>query len=154
MKHFACDQGVAISTLRERLERMESHVRVKILREMRLNEWDIEREPVGWFPFEEASQFDTLPEIFIWFVQQLLRRTECCKDSSSQIVITFKEEGEEHRDIDPEISNWIKTVCSMEPEEGQLKNIYFPRLWREYKKQMSHFLLWQITRMHWSVPFL
>ena len=26
----------------------------------------------------------------------------------------------------------------MEPEEGELKNIYFPRLWREYKKQTGH----------------
>ena len=65
MKHFTCGQEVAISTLMESLERMESHVRVKILRGMCLNEWDIEREPVGWFRFEEASQFNSLPEIFI-----------------------------------------------------------------------------------------
>ena len=26
----------------------------------------------------------------------------------------------------------------MKPEEGELNNIYFPRLWREYKKQMGH----------------
>ena len=117
---------------------MQSHVKVKILCEMRLNEWDIEREPVGWFCFEEASQFNTLPEIFVQFVQQRLRRTECCKNSSSQIIIIFKEEEKEHKDIDPEISNWMKTVCSMEPREGELKNIYFPRLWREYKKQTGH----------------
>ena len=43
---------------------------------MHLNEWDIEREPVGWFHFEEASQFNTLPEIFVRFVQQHLRRTD------------------------------------------------------------------------------
>ena len=45
---------------------MESHVRVKILREMRFwSEKDIEREPVGWFRFEEAFKFNTLPEIFV-----------------------------------------------------------------------------------------
>ena len=27
----------------------------------------------------------------------------------------------------------------MEPEEGELKNIYLPRLWREYKKQTGHY---------------
>ena len=43
---------------------MQSHVKVKILREMRLNERGIEREPVGWFRFEEAYQYSTLPEIF------------------------------------------------------------------------------------------
>ena len=105
---------------------------------MHLNEWDIEREPVRWFCFEEASQFNSFPEIFIRFVQQHLKRTECCKDSSSQILIIFEKEEEEHRDIHPEISNWIKTVCSMEPEERELRNIYFPRLWREYKKQTGH----------------
>ena len=108
---------------------MESHVRVKILHEMRLNEWSIEGEPVGWFCFEEASQFNTLPKIFIQFVQQHLKGTECCKNSSSQILFIFHKEEEEHTDIHPEISNCIKTVCSMEPEEGELKNIYFPRLW-------------------------
>ena len=45
---------------------MESHVRVKILCEMRFwRERNIEREPVGWFRFEEASKFNTLPEIFV-----------------------------------------------------------------------------------------
>ena len=45
---------------------MESRVRVKILREMHFwSEKDIEREPVGWFHFEEAFKFNTLPEIFV-----------------------------------------------------------------------------------------
>ena len=117
---------------------MQSHVKVKILREMRLNDRGIEREPVGWFRFDEAYQYNTLPEIFVRFVQQHLSRKECCKNFSSQIVIIFKDEEKEHEKIDPEISDWINTVCSMEPGEGELKNIYFPRLWREYKKQMGH----------------
>ena len=50
----------------------------------------------------------------------------------------FENEEDEHRDIDPEISNWLETVCAMKPEEGELNNIYFPRLWREYKKQTGH----------------
>ena len=44
---------------------MVSHVRVKIFREMRFKQRDIEREPVGWFRFEEAYEFNTLPEIFV-----------------------------------------------------------------------------------------
>ena len=114
---------------------MESRVRVKILREICLNGRDIEREPVGWFHFEGTSQFETLPEIFLRFVQQHLKRTECCKHSSSQIIIIFEKEEEEWQNIDPKISDWIKNVCSMEPQEGELKNIYYPRLWREYKEQ-------------------
>ena len=98
----------------------------------------IEREPVGWFRFEEASRFNTLPEIFVRFIQLHLKKAACCKDSSSQILIIFKNKEDEHRDIDPEISSWLETVCAMKPEEGELKNIYFPRLWREYKKQTGH----------------
>ena len=118
---------------------MESRVRVKILHEMRFwSERDIEREPVGWFRFEEAFKFNTLPEIFVRFIQLHLNKTVCCKDSLSQIIIIFENEEDEHRDIDPEISNWLETVCAMKPEEGELNNIYFPRLWREYKKQTGH----------------
>ena len=117
---------------------MDTHVRVKILREMHLSEWRIEREPVGWFRFEEGSQFDALPEIFVQFIQQHLKKSECCKDSSSQILIIFEDKEDEHRNIHPEISNWLETICALKPEEGELKNIYFPRLWREYKKQTGH----------------
>ena len=76
---------------------MESHVRVKILREMRFwRERDIEREPVGWFHFEEASKFNTLPEIFVRFIQLHLNKSVCCKDSLSQIIIIFENEEDEH----------------------------------------------------------
>ena len=102
------------------------------------SEKDIEREPVGWFCFEQACEFNTLPEIFVRFIQQHLNKAVCCKDSLSQIQIIFEKEEDEHRDIDPEISNWLETVCAMKPEEGELENIYFPRLWREYKKQTGH----------------
>ena len=45
---------------------MESRVRVKISSEMHFwSEKEIEREPVGWFRFEEAFKFNTLPEIFV-----------------------------------------------------------------------------------------
>ena len=118
---------------------MECRVRVKILREMCFwSEKDIEREPAGWFHFEEAFKFNTLPEIFVRFIQLHLKKTICCKESISQIIIIFENEEDEHRDIDPEISNWLETVCDMKPEEGQLNRIYFPRLWREYKKQTGH----------------
>ena len=55
--------------------KMESGVRVKILREMHFwSEKDIEREPVGWFHFEEAFKFNTLPEIFVQFIQLHLKK--------------------------------------------------------------------------------
>ena len=98
MKHLTCGPEVAISTPREILKRMQSHVKVKILREMHLNDRGIEREPVGWFRFDEAYQYNTLPEIFVRFVQQHLSRKECCKNSSSQIVIIFKDEEKEHEE--------------------------------------------------------
>ena len=121
---------------------MESRVRVKILREMCLNGGGIEREPSGWFHFQEASQFDTLPEIFIRFVQQHLGKTECCKHSSSQIIIIFKEEEEEHRDIDPKISDLMKNVCSMEPKEGGIEKHLFPQtMERAQEADGSLFLL-------------
>ena len=119
---------------------MDTHVRVKILREMQSSEWRIEREPVGWFHFEEGSKFDALPEIFVRFIQQQLKKSECCKGSSSQILIIFEDEEDEHGNIHPEISNWLETICALKLEEGELKNIYFPRLWREYKKQPGHCL--------------
>ena len=54
---------------------MESRVRVKILCEMRFwSEKDIEREPVGWFCFEEAFKFNTLPEIFVRFIELHLKK--------------------------------------------------------------------------------
>ena len=54
---------------------MESCVRVKILREMHFwSEKDIEREPVGWFHFEEVFKFNTLPEIFVRFIQLHLKK--------------------------------------------------------------------------------
>ena len=102
------------------------------------SEKDIEREPVGWFHFEEAFKFNTLPEIFVQFIQLHLKKTICCKESISQIIIIFENEEDEHQDIDPEISNWLETVCDMKPEEGELNKIYFQRLWREYKKQTGH----------------
>ena len=73
---------------------MESHVRVKILHEMRFwREKDIEREPVGWFRFEEASKFNTLPEIFVRFIQLHLNKSVCCKDSLSQIIFVGVSRG-------------------------------------------------------------
>ena len=48
---------------------MESRVEVKILRQIQMNELTIEREPIGWFRFEEAIQFDNLPEVFVRFLQ-------------------------------------------------------------------------------------
>ena len=69
---------------------MESRVRVKILREMRFwSEKNIEREPVDWFHFEEALKFNTLPEIFVPFIQLHLKKNICCKESISQIIIIF-----------------------------------------------------------------
>ena len=54
---------------------MESRVRVNILREMRFwSEKDIEREPVRWFRFEETFKFNTLPEIFVQFIQLHLKK--------------------------------------------------------------------------------
>ena len=84
---------------------MESRVRVKILPEMHFwSKKDMEREPVGWFHFEEAFKFNTLPEIFVRFIQLHLKKTICCKESISQIIIIFENEEDEYRDIDPEIS--------------------------------------------------
>ena len=113
---------------------MESRVEVKILRQMQLHEIWIEREPIGWFRFEEAIQFDNLPEVFVRFVQQHLNKAECCKNSTSQILIIFKNEEDENRNVDPEITNWIESVCQMKPGPGEMEKIYFPRLWREYLK--------------------
>ena len=76
---------------------MVSHVRVKILREMSFwSERDIEREPVGWFYFDWTSQFNTLPEIFVRFIQLHMNKAVCCKDSLSQILIIFENKNDEH----------------------------------------------------------
>ena len=56
----------------------------------------MEREPVGWFHFEEAFKFNTLPEIFVQFIQLHLNKTVCCKDSLFQIIIIFENEEDEH----------------------------------------------------------
>ena len=97
---------------------MESRVEVKILRQMQLNELMIEREPIGWFRFEEAIQFDNLPEVFVRFVQRHLNKAECCKNSTSQIIIIFKNEEDENKKVDPEITDWIESVCRMKPGPG------------------------------------
>ena len=69
---------------------MESRVRVKILHEMCFwHERDIEREPVGWFHFEEAFKFNTLPEIFVRFIQLHLNKTVCCKRLSFLKLLSF-----------------------------------------------------------------
>ena len=100
--------------------KMESCVRVKNLHEMRFwSEKNIEREPVGWFRFEEALKFNTLPEnLCAIHPAASEKKTICCKESISQIIIIFENKEDEHRDIDPKISNWIETVCDMKPEEG------------------------------------
>ena len=117
---------------------MESHVRVKILREMHFwRERDIEREPVGWFCFEEASKFNTLPEISVWFIQLHLNKSVCCKDSLSQIIIIFENEGFTLRHWSQNFKLVRNCVCH-ETRGGGIEQHFFPRLWREYKKQTAH----------------
>ena len=61
---------------------------------------------------------------------------------SSQIIIIFKEEEEEHRDIDPEISNWMKTVFHGTRRMGIEKHLFPQAMERVQEADGSLFLLW------------
>ena len=88
-------------------------------------------KPSGWFRFGEGGEFHRVTEIFIRCLQIHLGNRNC-----SQIDIIFWDE-EDKENEDKKLTNWVETVFKLEPKWGDYPNIHFPRMWREFKKEVG-----------------
>ena len=115
---------------------MENFVRVQILRSIKIGS-QTHREPSGWFRYERGGEFRRKIEIFIRYLQMHLKNRTCCKNSNSQLVIIFRDEEDQENQNEELLTNWITNVLKQEPEQGDFPNIHFPRIWREYNKEVG-----------------
>ena len=76
-------------------------------------------------------------EIFIRYLQMHLKNRTCCKNSNFQLVIIFRDEEDQENQNEELLTNWITNVLKQEPERGDFPNIHFPRIWREYNKEVG-----------------